>query len=257
MKLQKACVVTFLAVLGCLATTTLAQLGESQVAIINMGGIVGKFTFSPLPDTQVGGGGANVVIAIESGLTRELEIQRGVGFEYHIHVKQVGANNNCEATGGHLDPDPAKPGVVPCDPSAPDKCQVGDLSGKHGNLEVTPKGDLQLRYIDAQLKFTGDATTILGRSLVIHNNGARIACANILPASQTTSANGLPMPLPSASQQDSSTNSSRGASGSAGINGRARSSNAHPSEGRFMSSEAMWTAVGSVACGVIAALMAF
>ncbi|KAG0058896.1 hypothetical protein BGZ90_004711 [Linnemannia elongata] len=254
--LQKTCAVTFLAALGCLATTTLALLGESQVAIINMGGIVGRFTFSPLPDTQVGGGGASVVIDIESGLTRELEILRGVGFEYHIHVKQVGANNNCEATGGHLDADPAKPGVVPCDPYAPDTCEEGDLSGKHGNLEVTPKGDLHLKYIDRQLKFTGDATTIVGRSLVIHNNGTRIACANILPASQTTSANGLPMPLPNANQQDTSSYSSRGGSGSAGNSGR-RSSNAHPSEGRFVSSEAMWTAVGSVACGVIAALMAF
>lgn len=72
-----------------------------------------------------------MVIDIESGLTRELEILRGVGFEYHIHVKQVGANNNCEATGGHLDADPAKPGVVPCDPYAPDTCEEGDLSGNH------------------------------------------------------------------------------------------------------------------------------
>ncbi|KAF9141396.1 hypothetical protein BGX30_004896 [Mortierella sp. GBA39] len=221
-----------------------------------MGGIVGKFTFSPLPDRQVGGGGASVVIDIESGLTSKLEIQRGVGFEYHIHEKQVGANNNCEATGGHLDPDPAKPGVVPCDPYASDTCQVGDLSGKHGNLGVTPKGDLQLKYIDKQLKFTGDATTIVGRSLVIHNNGARIACANILPASQTTSANGLPMPSTNANQQGTSY-SSQGGSGSEEYNSRVQSNNAHPSEGRFVSSEAMWTAVGSVACGVIAALMAF
>ncbi|KAG9064289.1 hypothetical protein KI688_003477 [Linnemannia hyalina] len=257
MMLQKTCVVTFLAILGCLATTTLALTGESQVAVINMGGIVGKFTFSPLPDRQVGGGGASVVIDIESGLTPELEIQRGVGLEYHIHVKQVGPNNNCEATGGHLDPDPAKPGVVPCDPYASDTCQMGDLSvGKHGNLEVTPKGDLQLKYIDRQLKFTGDATTIVGRSLVIHNNGTRIACANILPASQTTSANDLPMLLPNAIQQGTSSYSPQIGSGS-GDNGRVRSNNAHPSEGRFVSSDAMWTAVGSVVCGVIAALMAF
>ncbi|KAF8939247.1 hypothetical protein BGZ47_008250 [Haplosporangium gracile] len=255
--LQKTCIATFLTALGCLATATLALPGESQIAIVNMGGIVGKFTFSPLPDVQVGGDGASVVIDIESGLTRELEIMRGVGFEYHIHVKQVGANNNCEATGGHLDLNSAKPGLVPCDPSAPDKCQEGDLSGKHGNLKVTPKGDLQLKYTDKQLKFTGDATTIIGRSLVIHNNGTRIACANILPASQQTSANGLPMPTRNADQQDSGySSSSRGGSGSTG-NSKARSSIAHPSDGRFVSSEAMWTAVGSVACGVIAALMAF
>ncbi|KAF9122570.1 hypothetical protein BG015_005510, partial [Linnemannia schmuckeri] len=139
----------------------------------------------------------------------------------------------------------------------PDKCQEGDLSGKHGNLEVTPKGDLQLKYIDRQLKFTGDATTIIGRSLVIHNNGIRIACANILPASQLTSANGLPMPVPNTNQQDSGySSSSKGGSGNTG-NTRTRSSNARPSDGRFVSSEAMWTAVGFVACGVIASLMAF
>lgn len=95
-----------------------------------LAGIVGRFTFSPLPDTQ-GSGGANVFIDIEGGLTRELEILPRVGFEYHIHVKQVGAKNNCEATGGHLDPNPLQPGIVPCDSSSPDKCQAGDLSGKY------------------------------------------------------------------------------------------------------------------------------
>ncbi|KAG0296675.1 hypothetical protein BGZ96_008845 [Linnemannia gamsii] len=245
---------TFLAALGCLATTTLALTGESQIAIIDMEGISGTFTFSPLPDTQ-GSGGANVVIDIERGLTPELEIQHMIGFEYHIHVKQVGANNNCEATGGHLDPDPLKPGVVPCDSSSPDKCQAGDLSGKHGNLEATLTGK-RLRYIDRQLKFTGDATTILGRSIVIHNNGARIACANILPASQQMSANGLPKPT---QEQDSSSRGGVGGSARTGndIGSTARPNNGHPSVSRFLSSEAMWTAIGSVACGVIAALMAF
>lgn len=118
------------------------------------------------------------------------------------------------------------------------------------------KGELRLRYIDRQLKFTGDATTILGRSIVIHNNGTRIACANILPASQQTSANGLPKPT---QEQDGSSRGGVGGSASAGnYNGNtARPNNGNPSEGRFLSSEAMWTAVGSVACGVIAVLMAF
>ncbi|KAF9119378.1 hypothetical protein BGW39_000335 [Mortierella sp. 14UC] len=93
-----------------------------------MGGIKGTFAFSPLPDTQASASGASVVINIEKGLTRQSALLPAVGFEYHIHAKQVGAGNNCEATGGHLD-DPAYPGVVPCDPESSDKCQEGDLSG--------------------------------------------------------------------------------------------------------------------------------
>ncbi|KAK3814776.1 MAG: hypothetical protein J3R72DRAFT_461681 [Linnemannia gamsii] len=182
-----------------------------------------------------------------------------VGLEYHIHVKPVGLGNNCEATGGHLD-DPAHPGMVPCDLDTPEKCQEGDLSGKHGNLMMTPTGELQLRYNDKQLKFTGDTTTILGRSLVIHNNGTRIACANILPASVQQPANGLP-PTPGLNQQQQQEGSNAGSTGTNAMNTNngygTRSNNGHPSEGRFVSSEAMWTAVGSAACGIIAALMAF
>ncbi|KAG0271809.1 hypothetical protein BGZ95_000327 [Linnemannia exigua] len=237
--------VTFLAALGCLLTTTQAQIGQSQIAVINMASV----------------GGASVMIKIEKGLTRETALLPNVGFEYHIHVKPVGPGNNCEATGGHLD-DPAHPGIVPCDSKTPDRCQEGDLSGKHGNLMVTPTGELQLRYNDNQLKFTGDTTTILRRSLVIHNNGTRIACANILPASEHQPANGLP-PTQGLNQQQQQ-DGLGGSASSTGINAmntnngyRARSNNGHPSEGRFMSSETMWTALGSVACGIIAALMAF
>ncbi|KAF9102892.1 hypothetical protein BGX29_004035 [Mortierella sp. GBA35] len=255
--LQKAFSLAILAVLGYLATTTQAQTREPQIAVIDMAGISGTFTFSPMADTQAQIGGANVVINIERGLTKELAISPGVGFEYHIHEKPVGPGDNCDATGGHLDPKTIGP--APCDrdlPDFPERCQEGDLSGKHGNLRVSQTGDFQQRYNDNQLKFTGDLTTIVGRSIVIHNNGTRIACANILPASKQQSANGLP-----SSSQGQGSNQQDGAQGQGGSSfgynsNRPRSNKGHPSEGRFVSSEAMWAAVGSAACGIMAALMA-
>jgi hypothetical protein len=57
----------------------------------------------------------------------------GGPFMYHIHEKAVPSNGNCTATGAHQDP--YKRGEVPiCDASKPETCQVGDLSGKHGNF---------------------------------------------------------------------------------------------------------------------------
>lgn len=55
---------------------------------------------------------------------------------YHIHVLPVPANGNCTETLGHLDP--YKRGEIPpCDNTQPQTCQVGDLSGKHGNITAT------------------------------------------------------------------------------------------------------------------------
>lgn len=41
--------------------------------------------------------------------------------------------------------------------------------------------------MDQQLRFDGETTTIVGRSIVIHNNGTRVACGNIVPYDQATS----------------------------------------------------------------------
>lgn len=50
---------------------------------------------------------------------------------YHIHKFPV-SNLNCTSAGSHLDPYGATE-VPACDPTQPFKCEVGDLSGKHGN----------------------------------------------------------------------------------------------------------------------------
>lgn len=56
---------------------------------------------------------------------------------YHIHVLPVDASGNCSSTLAHLDP--FIRGEEPkCDPSAPETCQTGDLSGKHGEVTADP-----------------------------------------------------------------------------------------------------------------------
>ena len=52
---------------------------------------------------------------------------------YHIHDQPVPSSGNCTATLAHLDPY-IRGEAPPCDPNDPASCQVGDLSGKHGNI---------------------------------------------------------------------------------------------------------------------------
>ncbi|KAF9985150.1 hypothetical protein BGZ75_003325 [Mortierella antarctica] len=143
-------------------------------ADIKMNGIDAVFTFDKVA------GGMNITVTVNSGLNSTAQILP-VGFEYHVHVNPVGAGNNCMATGLHLDP--AKVGVTkPCDPKNLTSCQTGDLSGKYGNLLATETGAIPTKsYLDTQLTFTGEGeNAMVGRSVVIHNNVTRVACANLV-----------------------------------------------------------------------------
>ncbi|KAF9538770.1 hypothetical protein EC957_006223 [Mortierella hygrophila] len=161
-----------------------SQLAASQIMVsaINMDGIEANFMFAPLANN----GGAQVWIEVKSGLTKKSAVSPTGGFEYHIHVKPVGPNNDCMATGGHLDP--TNVGAAKCLAVKPDKCQEGDLSGKHGELKATESGAIPPQsYNDKYIQFSGETTTIAGRSVVIHNNGTRVACGNIYPFEQSSS----------------------------------------------------------------------
>lgn len=60
--------------------------------------------------------------------------------------------------------------------------------GKHGELKATESGAIPpLSYNDKYIHFSGETTTIAGRSVVIHNNGTRVACGNIYPFEQSSS----------------------------------------------------------------------
>ncbi|KAG0348182.1 hypothetical protein BG004_005838, partial [Podila humilis] len=129
--------------------------------------------------------GAEVNIDVTKGLSKSTVLSPSKGFDYHVHVNRVGPNNDCMATGGHLDP--TNVGAAKCNPSIPEKCQEGDLSGKHGELRASESGAIpNVRYIDRQLHFDGETTTLKGRSIVIHNNGTRVACGNILTLEEVT-----------------------------------------------------------------------
>ena len=108
------------------------------------------------------------------------------GHNWHVHI-QPALSNNCAAAGDHYNPLGVQTGgnySLSCGPKAPELCEVGDLSGKGGVLDVT-NGMARLLYVDLLLPLLpqdGNPLYIVGRSVVVHGpNGslARLACANI------------------------------------------------------------------------------
>ncbi|RKP26585.1 superoxide dismutase, partial [Syncephalis pseudoplumigaleata] len=99
---------------------------------------------------------------------------------YHVHKMPVPSDGNCTATGGHLDPH-GRNGTT-CTSTTLDQCEVGDLSGKFGKIEVRDKGAraaLPFIFEDPTLPMSGE-NSIIGRSVVVHApNGTRIGCGNI------------------------------------------------------------------------------
>ncbi|OBA24836.1 hypothetical protein HANVADRAFT_50585, partial [Hanseniaspora valbyensis NRRL Y-1626] len=63
------------------------------------------------------------------------------------------------------------------------KCQVGDLSGKHGLINTTC---FETYYYDPYISLNpNDPAFIGGKSLVIHlEDNSKLACANIIPSSE-------------------------------------------------------------------------
>lgn len=97
-------------------------------------------------------------------------------FTYHVHDQPVPADGNCTGTKAHLDPY-IRGQVNPCDPEEPATCEVGDLSGKHGNITSNP---FETTYLDLYLSTeSGPASFFGNRSIVIHaSNSTRLTCAN-------------------------------------------------------------------------------
>lgn len=96
---------------------------------------------------------------------------------YHLHELPVPEDGNCTATKAHLDP--YKRGEDPiCDASNPASCQVGDLSGKHGNIPYLP--GFGANYTDDYVSLIPGTGAFMGdKSFVLHfANKTRIACAN-------------------------------------------------------------------------------
>ncbi|KAN0069932.1 Superoxide dismutase, copper/zinc binding domain containing protein [Elaphomyces granulatus] len=122
-------------------------------------------------------------------------------YAYHIHQARVPDDGNCTATLGHFDP--YNRGMTPkCNDSAPETCQLGDLSGKHGYITAAniTGNHYRYNYTDDYLSTKrGDPAFFGNLSLVVHaGNDARLNCGNFncLPASTPT-----PTPASTPTQQ--------------------------------------------------------
>ena len=99
---------------------------------------------------------------------------------YHLHVAPVPENGNCTATLAHLDPF-LRPEQPICDSALPETCQVGDLSGKYGEI---PDGTESFHsdYVDLYASTVEGIGAFFGnRSIVFHYaNKTRVSCANFV-----------------------------------------------------------------------------
>lgn len=70
------------------------------------------------------------------------------GVAYHVHVNPLDASGSCASAGAHLDP-ANRTETPPCDATAPETCQAGDLSGKYGKINGTCASFRQVSGISA------------------------------------------------------------------------------------------------------------
>ncbi|KAJ8317087.1 hypothetical protein KUTeg_004991 [Tegillarca granosa] len=115
---------------------------------------------------------------------------------WHVHVNRTGsdvlvAEKRCKSTAGHFNPfdvDLAGNYNSECKPSNQLRCELGDLSGKHGKLTIrSSSGGMQRAfYTDIDAPLSGP-NSFLQRSVVIHGmGGSRIACGNIYEVPKRT-----------------------------------------------------------------------
>lgn len=104
---------------------------------------------------------------------------------YHVHVSPLSLDDptNCstQQTGGHWNPNSLGSSSCTTSPDNWFLCEVGDLSGKHGGINIPSGNASKVMYTDTNLPLTG-AYSIGGRSIVIHEaggGGPRIACGTV------------------------------------------------------------------------------
>ncbi|EWC48978.1 hypothetical protein DRE_00283 [Drechslerella stenobrocha 248] len=158
------------------APVTTGNFGDKVVYRASFtGGNVGdvKMEFAGTPD------GVGILV---SACFKRINGSQPGPYPYHIHDFVVPENGNCTATGAHLDPY-LRGDAIPCVPEAPETCQVGDLSGKHGDVPLAGRDEYCTSYVDKFLSLNPADNAFIGnsRSIVLHNvNKMRIACGNIV-----------------------------------------------------------------------------
>jgi Cu/Zn superoxide dismutase len=159
--MRRILTVGFILALGTALVATPADADKAQ-AQIQTNSINAVFTFESSKE------GVRLTARAE-GLASQEE------YAYHIHEKPVPSSGSCSETGGHLDPFNRTSSAV-CTPTTPEKCEMGDLSGKWGKLKTNNRGVVDpVRHIDPTLSLNGEHS-IIGLSVVMHNSkGERIA----------------------------------------------------------------------------------
>ncbi|PWY73208.1 Cu,Zn superoxide dismutase-like protein [Aspergillus sclerotioniger CBS 115572] len=137
----------------------------------------------PKDNTTVGGHVTTYSGPSKVGINFDIEFwgipTDGQPLAYHIHEKPVPEDGNCYSTGAHLDP--YKRGdTIPCDIKAPETCQVGDLSGKHGPVWAPEDETFSVTYTDWFVSnVVGDVSFFGNLSVVVHaSDNSRLACGN-------------------------------------------------------------------------------
>ncbi|TID15175.1 metal ion binding [Venturia nashicola] len=120
------------------------------------------------------------------GVNVELKLKlpkEGAPFMYHIHDKPVPMviikDGNCTGTAAHFDPYAISANCM-CDKAKKEFCQIGDLSGKAGNITVGGEVNTSFNDMFVSLK-PGDKAFVGDKSVVVHSfDNKRIACANLM-----------------------------------------------------------------------------
>ncbi|RAL10433.1 putative cytosolic Cu/Zn superoxide dismutase [Aspergillus homomorphus CBS 101889] len=105
--------------------------------------------------------------------------EEGLPLLYHVHKQRVPEDGNCYSTSGHLDPY-GRTDQPPCDIKAPQTCEVGDLSGKHGPIWAPPGESVAISYPDWFLSNVEGSPAFFGNlSVVVHAaDNTRLTCGN-------------------------------------------------------------------------------
>ena len=148
--------------------------------------IIGYMVFRQMKDTWY----AETQIYVELNYATSSQI-RTSNHNWHIHQLQMGddmmaASGRCSSVGPHYNPYNVSligDYNTACNSQNQFRCELGDLVGKHVQLNVRSSSGGAQKYFftDMQLPLTGPQS-ILGRSVVIHDlnsGGGRLSCANV------------------------------------------------------------------------------
>lgn len=146
------------------------------VASINLRGVVGYVRFETLDENRT---------RVSTNFTG-LPLQGSAGLNWHVHRFPVDLTldpaQRClnDYVGGHYDPLAVRSNpsyTTDCNPQNRTACEVGDLTGKFGQLK---NGYFNNSTDDTGLLDLGGRRGIVGRSIVVHDStGANFVCATI------------------------------------------------------------------------------